>query len=76
MVEERMIAGRMGDKGKGLSKFCTLVLFYLMFKVTKINPVFIFTEYMCLTLCVNYLSIHFYFNFIAVFSLRKRAFLS
>ena len=40
MVEERMIAGRMGDKGKGLSKFCTLVLFYLMFKVTKIKPVF------------------------------------
>lgn len=73
MVEERMIAGRMGDKGKGVSKFCTLVLFYLMFKVTKINPVFIFTEYICLTLCVNYLSIHFLLQFYSCFFTYKES---
>lgn len=41
------------------SWFCALVHFYLTFKVTKTNPLFVFIEYICFSLCVNHLDIHF-----------------
>lgn len=63
VVEESMIARWRGYIGKGESRFCALVHFYLTFKVTKINPVFVFLEYICFTLCVNDLNILFFFFF-------------
>ena len=66
VVEESMIAGWRGDIGKGESRFCALVHFYLTFKVTKINPVFVL-EYICFTLCVNDLNILFFFQFYSCF---------
>lgn len=61
VVEESMIARWRGYIGKGESRFCALVHFYLTFKVTKINPVFVFLEYICFTLRVNDLNILFFF---------------
>lgn len=55
--EENLWLKRDNSSGTQARESHSSVLFYLMFKITKTNPVFLFIEYICFALCVNDVSI-------------------
>lgn len=55
--EENLCLKRDNQSGTQTRESHSSVLFYLTFKITKTNPVFLFTEYICFAFCVNDVSI-------------------